>query len=65
MVVERPADETVAAETLGRMSATKEVLKDAQVVVIDGGDHLSTPPRSEFLRALLDFLKAHAAGEAK
>jgi hypothetical protein len=48
-------------ETQARINVTKEVLKDAAVVVIEGGSHLGTPPRPEFHRAPLDFLKASPA----
>ena len=48
-----------------QIAVAKKHLKDAKVVVVEGGDHISAVALPEFRKAVLDFLRASSARGAK
>jgi pimeloyl-ACP methyl ester carboxylesterase len=53
---------TKEAEALTtQITAATKYLQGAKVVTVEGGDHITTPAKPEFHKAMLDFLRANSA----
>ena len=44
-----------------QIDSARKYLNGATVTVVEGGDHITTPAKPEFRKAVLDFVRAHSA----
>jgi pimeloyl-ACP methyl ester carboxylesterase len=51
-----------ADSTKVRVAALCKILGRGEVKVVEGADHIATPAKPEFGRAIVEFLQAHRAG---